>query len=98
MSAPSLPNQKLAPLKNIRNVSAVAFVLSLTLSWITVWFAQKTIAKLEGNPTIAKEDILSEIPTLLAVTFALGLIVLISGITTLVSIVLVTIKSKVPKK
>jgi hypothetical protein len=98
MSAPSLPKQKLARLKNIRNVGAVALVLSLTFSWITVWIAQRTIEKLEANPVIAKEDILSEIPNLLAILFALGLIVLISGITTLVSIVLVMIKSKVPKK
>jgi len=98
MSAPSLPSQKLARLKNIRNVGAVALVLSLTFSWITVWIAQRTIEKLEANPVIAKEDILSEIPNLLAILFALGLIVLISGMTTLVSIVLVMIKSKVPKK
>ena len=98
MSAPSLPSQKLVRLKNIRNVGAVAFVLSLTFSWITVWIAQRTIEKLEANPVIAKEDILSEIPNLLAILFALGLIVLISGMTTLVSIVLVMIKSKVPKK
>lgn len=98
MSAPSLPKQKLARLKNIRNVGAVALVLSLTFSWITVWIAQRTIEKLEANPVIAKEDILSEIPNLLAILFALGLIVLISGMTTLVSIVLVMIKSKVPKK
>ncbi|MDE0859867.1 MAG: hypothetical protein OSA93_06880 [Akkermansiaceae bacterium] len=98
MSAPSLPSQKLVRLKNIRNVGAVALVLSLTFSWITVWIAQRTIEKLEANPVIAKEDILSEIPNLLAILFALGLIVLISGMTTLVSIVLVMIKSKVPKK
>jgi len=98
MSAPSLPSQKLVRLKNIRNVGAVALVLSLTFSWITVWIAQRTIEKLEANPVVAKEDILSEIPNLLAILFALGLIVLISGMTTLVSIVLVMIKSKVPKK
>ena len=98
MSAPSLSSQKLTRLKNIRNIGAVALVLSLTFSWLTVWIAQRTIEKLEANPVIAKEDILSEIPSLLTIVFALGLIVLISGITTLFSIVLVMIKSKVPKK
>lgn len=98
MSAPSLSSQKLTRLKNIRNIGAVAHVLSLAFSWLTVWIAQRTIEKLEANPVIAKEDILSEIPSLLTIVFALGLIVLISGITTLFSIVLVMIKSKVPKK
>ncbi len=98
MSAPSLSSQKLTRLKNIRTIGAVALVLSLAFSWLTVWIAQRTIEKLEANPVIAKEDILSEIPSLLTIVFALGLIVLISGITTLFSIVLVMIKSKVPKK
>ena len=98
MSAPSLSSQKLTRLKNIRNIGAVALVSSLAFSWLTVWIAQRTIEKLEANPVIAKEDILSEIPSLLTIVFALGLIVLISGITTLFSIVLVLIKSKVPKK
>ena len=98
MSAPSLSSQKLTRLKNIRNIGAVALVLSLAFSWLTVWIAQRTIEKLEANPVIAKEDILSEIPSLLTIVSALGLIVLISGITTLFSIVLVMIKSKVPKK
>ena len=98
MSAPSLSSQKLTRLKNIRNIGAVALVLSLAFSWLTVWIAQRTIEKLEANPVIAKEDILSEIPSLLTIVFALGLIVLISGITTLFSIVLVMIKSKVPEK
>ena len=91
MSAPSLSSQKLTRLKNIRNIGAVALVLSLAFSWLTVWIAQRTIEKLEANPVIAKEDILSEIPSLLTIVFALGLIVLISGITTLFSIVLVMI-------
>ncbi|MGJ8696136.1 MAG: hypothetical protein ACSHYF_07445 [Verrucomicrobiaceae bacterium] len=94
MSPSSLSEQKLLRLKAIRNLSAVAFVLSLTLSWITVWFAKKTTAKLEANPTIAKEEVLNQTSYLLPILVALGLIVLISGITTLVAIIRVIIKSK----
>lgn len=88
---------KLARLRNLRTISTVAFVLSFALSWITLWFAQNTTKTLEANPGLTNAEILGETRTLVTILVTLGTIVFISGATTLITIILVVLKSKKEK-